>query len=842
MDRAAPSGGDVHNSVRDSEIRYLVQARDIGAVTIHAPPRVVSPLHRAADDLAIRVAAQLRADVAALGIDEQVPMAVRWTATGLPDGGEISELISGFSGLPYPRMLVLGPPGAGKTTLATLLVLGFLRERSECGPVPVLLTVSTWPENEHFHTWMARELVHAYPGLKRAIARRLVAARLVLPVLDGLDEAPESRRPRMLADLNALPTRDAVILTCRDAEYSVAAAESREMNFAAVLRAEPLTVQAAFDYLLPATPSDHVESWRSIRDHVAEHPESPLAGALTSPLMVWLIRSIFARPKADPTVLLDEDWLSSDSVLRDCLLKALIPTVFDSRPLSPDRTVKQWPARGAEAWLRFLARHLVRRRSDDLEWWRLYRAIPVPVRFALGTFLLWLYPRSEMLSVTVDVGGGGLLHSAATADAVICFPMGILGGLLLQMLAATMTGTGYLPAVPLSFRGFTRSQRAKSGPTMNHPLGWAMFVMAVLAALALTVATLDSAARLVTVSILLAAMGMSLVQMWLFAPTDASRAATPQSVLRDARLGDLLLAVLVAPSVGVFMGIADARLGGDGLAAGVAAWLGAAVTMLVAGVWLRFNLARAYLACTGRSPWALMSFLQDAHRLGVLRVTGGTYQFRHRSLRDSLAGLAQEQQAVNPDESGEFRIPVHPWHTSRGMALCLYAIMWGLAALMFVEATEGNAWGNLRVWLWMACFGGVPVVMDLWLLACRWRLDRRFAARRPELVVNAKLISVTVPESVELRWSEVEALDVRPVKSGRGRRTHLYGIQALPVAGADRFPRWNRQPDGWVTLVVVGRDPAVPEEIALALARHAGPRWQQDRAPLPETAATTPAP
>ncbi|MDF5754668.1 hypothetical protein [Spongiactinospora sp. TRM90649] len=37
-------------------------------------------------------------------------------------------------------------------------------------------------------------------------------------------------------------------------------------------------------------------------------------------------------------------------------------------------------------------------------------------------------------------------------------------------------------------------------------------------------------------------------------------------------------------------------------------------------------------------PWRLMRFLDDAHRVGLLRAVGPVYQFRHAELRDHLGG------------------------------------------------------------------------------------------------------------------------------------------------------------------------------------------------------------
>ena len=53
--------------------------------------------------------------------------------------------------------------------------------------------------------------------------------------------------------------------------------------------------------------------------------------------------------------------------------------------------------------------------------------------------------------------------------------------------------------------------------------------------------------------------------------------------------------------------------------------------------WLSYMLARAWLAFRRQLPWPLMAFLADAHRRGVLRQAGATYQFRHLELQRRLA-------------------------------------------------------------------------------------------------------------------------------------------------------------------------------------------------------------
>jgi hypothetical protein len=53
--------------------------------------------------------------------------------------------------------------------------------------------------------------------------------------------------------------------------------------------------------------------------------------------------------------------------------------------------------------------------------------------------------------------------------------------------------------------------------------------------------------------------------------------------------------------------------------------------------WPAFLVASGWLAVRRCFPWRLMAFLEDAYRLGLLRVVGSAYQFRHAELQDHLA-------------------------------------------------------------------------------------------------------------------------------------------------------------------------------------------------------------
>ncbi|MFF7980804.1 hypothetical protein ACFZDK_16990 [Streptomyces sp. NPDC007901] len=70
---------------------------------------------------------------------------------------------------------------------------------------------------------------------------------------------------------------------------------------------------------------------------------------------------------------------------------------------------------------------------------------------------------------------------------------------------------------------------------------------------------------------------------------------------------------------------------------GTQLWLPLGTAAVALSAWGRPAVARGWLAVTGRLPWRLMAFLEDAHRRGVLRQSGAYFDFRHLRLQSYLA-------------------------------------------------------------------------------------------------------------------------------------------------------------------------------------------------------------
>ncbi len=78
---------------------------------------------------------------------------------------DVSELADEWRRLPYGRIIVIGQPGAGKTSAAVVFVHDLLKEPLPTDPVPVLLSLTGWNPREDFGGWLAARVLSQYPTL-----------------------------------------------------------------------------------------------------------------------------------------------------------------------------------------------------------------------------------------------------------------------------------------------------------------------------------------------------------------------------------------------------------------------------------------------------------------------------------------------------------------------------------------------------------------------------------------------------------------------------------------------------------------------------------------------------
>ncbi|WP_326592057.1 NACHT domain-containing protein [Streptomyces sp. NBC_01294] len=134
---------------------------------------------------------------------------------------------------------------------------------------------------------------------------------------------------------------------------------------------------------------------------------------------------------------------------------------------------------------------------------------------------------------------------------------------------------------------------------------------------------------------------------WLFSPVDVVRALSPRASLhtdRTTAIAQGLIVFLFGVLAIILLFLALPQLATEARASlSTLIWPLVGTLAIALSAWGWFLTARLWLCGTGRLPWRLMTFLNEAHRRGVLRQEGAVYQFRHARVQTQLA-TAYEQQ------------------------------------------------------------------------------------------------------------------------------------------------------------------------------------------------------
>ncbi|MCC3768912.1 NACHT domain-containing NTPase [Streptomyces sp. UNOC14_S4] len=596
---------------------------------------------------------------------------------------DISPLVREFRLMPRRRLVIVGEAGSGKTSLAVLLVRALLadgwgKRRGKQGsdePVPVLLSVADWdPEKVKPHDWIVGRLSRDYPSLGIARLTRLVAKRQVLPVLDGLDEMPDGPRAAAITALSRYLVPEApLILTCRTTAYLEAVGESARKTFASALVIEPceLAPRAVADYLRRCRP-DPGPSWERVLSALhdpdgvppaARRPVAVLGDVLASPLGVWLVRTAYAR--ADPAELLEPDRFRDAEELFEHLLDALVPAVIETRR-PPESRRTRLRRRRDEPRNRHLPR--VRHDPDDVRRWLGYLATLAPDKPDLAW---WHLARTTgAVSPGFCFAFGLLTTVLATATAayigtsVLLFPFGrVLVGSLIFGLVTGFWAVLAPMAWPDDEPGYRKSLRnglSGLGRTVTETqiiqlkaVFSATIILSVLGVRPLYGLFLMGCLIVVTAG---AAHGFL---KWVEVPAPADQPVFPPDHLRnDRNLNMLRMTVIGCAYAVIGMATGCLRSPAVGLYIATCAGLGAAFsTGLIAGchrAWFAYRITATRLACQGHLPRHLMDFLDDAHRLGLLRAVGPVHQFRHQALRQRLAAVhARTTETAGPEPTCE---------------------------------------------------------------------------------------------------------------------------------------------------------------------------------------------
>ena len=667
----------------------VVSVRQSGPAIATSPS---ARLDAMAEALAIAVRTQWKAEEHVRRVHDPFPLPARWTnaAEGLVDhwpkirsnpalveplalDGHGDHIVATFNQVPSGRLVVLGRAGAGKTILTSRFALTLLADRSV--PVPVIFSLGSWnPTTQSLRDWQADQLIATYPILAErdttgtTIAALLLNTGRILPVLDGFDEISEGYRVDAINAINAgLRAGDRLLMTSRPDEYAAAVHGAGVLNAAAVVELEDLTIDDLAAYLPLTLHKGGVHSgqnkWGPVLDHMRRAPGGAVTEVLSTPLMVALARAIFSETDADPAELLA---LHSATELEGRLLAGFVPAVYADVP-------------GASRWLTFLADHLRRSGTYDLAWWRLVFAVP---RRVVGV----VAGLSIAVTVWAILGVEALLAfwpgNSRQAWLLATVGTGIAGGTTGGVLLGRRRGMRPSPA-RVRFKihgrlGLVARDLAR-GLHSWGTLAWMCFWIGaglVFGVFALVLTGSGIGVLIGVVGGLSIGIGLGVISVTVRAlatPVDPTETVSPRELLRTDRSTGVRegLTFGVATSTLVWLVVSATFEHGSGMPFGtvfghgvwLVAWLatvagGAAIWMLCVTVWGPWLIARLWLSLTGRLPWAVMAFLADAHRRGVLRQAGGVYQFRHARLRDHLAeagGYGRGHASTPPGRAGGAR-------------------------------------------------------------------------------------------------------------------------------------------------------------------------------------------
>ncbi|MEU5870659.1 NACHT domain-containing protein [Glycomyces sp. NPDC047369] len=648
-----------------------------------------------ARDLAKLLARQWNTAARQRGLADPSPIPVAWKATARPiapsdadvagavtapgpawESGTADDIAERWRRIPSGRLVILGPPGSGKTSLAVLLVCRLLAGQPTGGPVPVLLDLAGWNARaDRLDTWIARTVAAEYlKGHGRAgpdrVAELMEEGRL-LPVLDGFDELPATIRVQAFAALNdvfdepsgaSLP----LVLTSRIVEYeSAVEAAGRPLERAAVVEIAPVTAREAAAYL-PGGEIAARNRWTPVTAALAADPQGPLATVLSTPLNLYLARTAYDAPASNPAELLD---LADAASLELHLLGAYVPAVYGrKRSALAAMRLRPYPPEEARRWLAHLASHCERFGTRDLAWWQLHRSVE-PVRLhlaalavaAVATAVITVlehvrFGRTDgfpyivfMLSILALVPSASLVLALAEQRRLADLPLvgyADLTGRLKWMKSWAAVAHGALVFT------FWMVLIESWGQTTGEPTAWDLGPVSEIgiAELRRSFANGGAAAALASVAVAIVLLLVSgrffrgferLLRRTAREARVVEQHPTPVRMLKSFHVTVLGYTVIASaiwsaialveptvPPVGRSVDVTVMFIEATG-----ALWL---VYARITGLWA-FAMACVALAGSGLGPLRLMRFLDDAARRGVLRQAGPVYQFRHARLQAYLA-------------------------------------------------------------------------------------------------------------------------------------------------------------------------------------------------------------
>ena len=509
------------------------------------------------------------------------------------------------------KLLILGAPGAGKTTMLLELARDLLAEVSEeRGRIPVLLNLSAWRQapEKPMEDWLTAQLKDKY-GVRADIGARWWQEGQLLPLLDGLDELATERQEACVAAINGLRLPQVVV--CSRLEEYGRLEGHLALNGAICVR--PLTDGQIQGYLARFGKE---ELWAAL---VADAEALELA---RTPLFlsVVVLSGVAVQQWRDG----GKKQLFGEYT-REMLAKREGKGDYGEKPPSEEQV---------KDWLGWLAAQMKERDRteffiEELQPSWLNESKP---------WQTWKYQLIGQLIIGLTLGLiGGLVFGP-----IIGLTIDLTGGLLLGLIGGLIVGLT-MGLIGLIIRLVTKPKNIKPAETMAFSV---VSLIAGLVAGLIFGLILGLIAGLVAGLIFGLVFGLTGGLIFSLVGTEVQVKREPnQGIFRAWKNTQKLMLWMLPITVALAVG---AKVTLSGYYSEVAKSIGAAVgSCAPLPLWLAFIFfgqacaqhfsLRLVLFHHGYAPWNYAKFLNYATELGFLQRVGGGYRFVHKLLQEHFA-------------------------------------------------------------------------------------------------------------------------------------------------------------------------------------------------------------
>ena len=571
------------------------------------------------------------------------------------------------------QLAILGEPGSGKTVCLLTLLEHLLQtaQDNDAAPLPVVFECSEWDGRE-LSLWMAAQLHRKY-SFPEDMARHLVQAHDILPLLDGLDELATEKQESFVRQFNLFADNRPLAICCRLEEYRQLQERSRQLRESAEQKLA-LRNAAILQNITPQRLKGHLlrtgleDIWTVLEQSRLEagQPQSLLELA-QRPLFLGLLIEVAQDLRQGFGRQPGETW--EDFLWRNYIEKRL----NDPLPACGKKYSKEQSLH----WLRCLAKWMQAEQKvelwiDELQpnmlksYWRFGLLYGLLAGVAFG-LMFWLFATpvlgaTVVLAVWLIIGLAGVLPwqwagkimAGLAWGAVGWLAMGPVVGLfcgLLIMVAAETDRIRIVALRPLRLPASWQDVKAFSAKLAR----WLIINLAVGLLLGLVLGFVQAGKITLGVS-LAVGLAAGLLMGLLAGLSEGLKAvagplnetAHPEQRLKDALRSSLLLFPLfVLAGVLLFVQVlfSAEQLG---IAVGpffkmqnfyLTSFAAAIISFFVLGTdaVLQHYLLRLCLRWEGQLPLRFVSWLEAMQQRKVLQRVGGSYHFLHKQLQEYLA-------------------------------------------------------------------------------------------------------------------------------------------------------------------------------------------------------------